>query len=92
MEFIETYKNDGNIVARLVSPDLPTATDGRSFLCTITVDSNGATVRTRANGNGSIRCRWFRSYTDAQEAAIKWAKRKIAEQRRRGCLWQRSLV
>lgn len=78
MEFIETYKSDGTFTAVLRSEALPKDHSGRRFAAKISVEENGrALLVTRANGNGSIRYRSFQSYTQAQEAVIKWAKRKI---------------
>lgn len=84
MEFIETYKSNGALVAVLKSDDLPTDYSGRRFAAKITAEPSGsAMLVTRANGDGSTRYRYFRSYAEAQQCAIKWAKRKIAERRRR---------
>jgi hypothetical protein len=83
MEFIETYKSDGTFVAIFKSDALPKDYSGRRFGAKISVEDNGsAMLMTRANGNGSIRYRYFQSYAQAQDAVIKWAKRKIAEQQK----------
>jgi hypothetical protein len=84
MEFIETYKNTGTLVAIVKNNALPKDYLGRQFAAKISVEPNGsAMLVTRANGDGSTRYRYFRSYAEAQQAAIKWAKRKIAEHRRK---------
>ena len=82
IEFSEKVVADGVMKVALLCPELPVACDGRKYRYVITVCSDGwCRTSSRANGNGSIRYYSFRTYAQAQEHAVRWAKRKIAEAR-----------
>lgn len=86
IEFIETTYSDGSTRLALQSPELPTARDGRPYrfdiLLGLRAYSSGVRCRSRANGDGSIRWRTYRTLEEAMQAGRKWATRKIMEARR----------
>jgi len=86
IEFIEFFDVQGIRTAKLVCKDLPAG-----FGCRITreetVGLNGETFvgyvrKTKANGKGSIRYVLHGTLESAYEAAVAWARRKVAEARR----------
>jgi len=77
IEFVERYTPDGYMLVSMKADRLPAG-----MYCKLTVRPDGWTeMKTRANGNGSIRYRSLRTYSEARVAAIKWAGRKIREAR-----------
>jgi hypothetical protein len=82
IEFIETYDTLGNLNARLKADGMPSRCNAQDYTYTITVfESGSAYSKSRACGNGSVRHHVFMTYAEAQEHAIKWAKRMIAKER-----------
>ena len=72
IEFAEVYDAVDVFRSRLICPQLP-AGHG----CVITRQEDGTFLRrTKASGNGSIRCSSHRSLSDAYAAATAWARRK----------------
>lgn len=83
IEFSEVFHSDGAISARLVCADLPKGADARDYTYRIYRNPAGwCETTSRSFGKGSIRYGRAQSYEAAQQAAIKWAERKIAEARR----------
>lgn len=83
IEFFETYNADGTANIRMVAPALPTAYDGKKFSYTIKVKGNGwCECKSRSNGPGSTRYYAFRTLDQAFAHGMKWAKRKIREEKK----------
>jgi hypothetical protein len=82
IEFKETFHFDGITVVSLVADGMPERCDARDYKYKITVFPEGKAIsKSRASGNGSVRYHHFRTYEEAQEHAVKWAKRQIALER-----------
>ena len=83
IEFIEYFHADGSMSARLLCSDLPKGEDARDYSYTIKCAKDSrCETKSRSAGNGSVRYGFSQSYEAAQESAIAWARRKIAEARR----------
>jgi hypothetical protein len=76
-EFSETSDRDGVAVSVLECPELPAG-----YYCVIRKNGRGFQRKTRADGNGSIRYHSHPTLEDARAAAVKWARRKVAEAKR----------
>jgi len=76
VEFRETYNAAGTqaFVSWLVSPAMP-----RGMSAQISSYYGQFRLRTKAHGNGSIRFRNFKTYEEAQAAALHWLQRKVKE-------------
>jgi hypothetical protein len=82
IEFKETFQFDGITMVSLVADGMPERCDPRDYKYSITVYPEGRALgKSRACGNGSVRYYRFKTYEQAQEHAIKWAKRQIALER-----------
>jgi hypothetical protein len=83
IEFKETFTFEGLTVVKLVADGLPARCNPKDYKYTITVWPEGHAVgKSRSCGNGSVRYHHFKTYAEAQEHAVTWAKRKIAEERK----------
>ncbi len=89
IEFAESFLPNGCLFARLACNELPTARDGRRFSFTIQQIPEGEYAagwfqcRSRADGDGSLRYRTYRTLEEAEEVGRKWVTRKVMEVRRK---------
>lgn len=82
IEFKETFSFDGITLVKLCADGMPERNNGKDYQYTITVWPEGRAMgKSRAWGNGSVRYYQFKTYAEAQEHAVKWAKRQIAKER-----------
>ena len=77
IDFSEAINREGLTVSVLVCHQLPAG-----FRCTITPNGRLFQRKTKANGNGSIRYHQHDTLEDARAAAVRWARRKMAEANR----------
>ena len=83
IEFKETFTFDGITLVKLVADGMPDRGNSKDYQYTITVwPAGNALSKSRAWGNGSVRYYHFKTYAEAQEHAVKWAKRQIAHERK----------
>jgi hypothetical protein len=83
IEFIETTNRDGETSAYLKAEGMPKGAKPEDYKYHIRVRADGwCECRSRAYGAGSTRYYSFRTYAEAMEHGVKWAKRKIAEAKR----------
>ena len=68
----------GTVMVSWINADLPSGYHYRI----IVRENGGCECDSRAFGNGSVRHYSFRTYEEAQEHALAWCKRKLAEERR----------
>lgn len=81
IEFLETHYADGTSSIRMVSAQLPIASDGKRFSYTIKQRADGwCECKSCSNGPGSTRYYAFRTLDQAFAHGMKWAKRKIREE------------
>lgn len=88
IEFIETALPDGYMQSRLRADGLPS---GMYYIIAVRPDG-WCEAKSRANGKSSVRYYSHPTYAAAQTHALQWARRKIAEAKRRPMLIERELV
>lgn len=80
VEFLEKHHADGTSTIVMVSDELPNGYDGKRYAYTIRVREDGwCECKSRSNGPGSTRYYSFRTLDQAFTHGMKWAKRKIRE-------------
>lgn len=77
IDIVESVRDDGVCFARVRCAELPAG-----MSCVIRKHGSGWVRRTQAFGSGSVRYHSHASLTAAYEAARKWVRRKVAEERR----------
>lgn len=83
IDFTETYNDDGTMTSTLCAVGLGKRREWKDYRLTIHVRADGwCETRSRSNGAGSTRYYEHRTYDEALDHAVRWARRKIAEANR----------